>query len=137
MREAELLFISRFSAFWPLASPPHFTLGFLYSLVPSKQFYFLKTFLGHNKVSNKVSHTAYNAQVGRGIDNYMCSRHDDTAYVRDREKLYSSDVIILSRATLSFYNARLASKLHFPVLIQTHLEYLYIFIYLEDRSLDK
>ena len=74
-------------------------------------------------MSNKVSPTAYNA---RGTENYMCSRHDDTGYVRDREKLFSSDVIILSRAinlvfSLSFYNARLASKSYFPVLIQTHL----------------
>ena len=79
-------------------------------------------------MSNKVSPTAYNAQVGWGTENYMCSRHDDTGYVRDREKLFSSDVIILSRAinlvfSLSFYNARLASKSYFPVLIQTHLVY--------------
>ena len=73
-------------------------------------------------MSNKVSPTAYNAQVGSGTENYMCSRHDDTGYVRDREKLFSINVIILSRAinlvfSLSFYNARLASKSYFPVLI--------------------
>ena len=77
-------------------------------------------------MSNKVSPTAYNAQVGRGTQNYMYSRHNDTGYVGDREKLFSSDVIILSRAinlvfSLSFYDARLASKSYFPVLIQTHL----------------
>ena len=56
----------------------------------------------------------------------MCSRHDDTDYIRDREKLFSSDVITVSRATnlvcsSSFYNARLASKSYFLVLNQTHL----------------
>ena len=56
----------------------------------------------------------------------MFSWTDNTGHVRDTEKLFSSDVTILSRATnlvfvVSFYNAWFACKLHFPVLNQTHL----------------
>ena len=56
----------------------------------------------------------------------MFSWTNNTGHVRDTEKLFSSDVTILSRATnlvfvVSFYNAWFACKLDFPVLNQTHL----------------
>ena len=77
-------------------------------------------------MSNQVSLTAYKAQVGWGREKYMFSRQNDIDCVRDREKLSSSDVIILFWATnlvlsSSFYDAWFGCKLHFPGLNQTHL----------------
>ena len=63
----------------------------------------------------------------------MFSWTNNTGHVRDTEKLFSSDVIILSRATnlvfvVSFYIAWFDCKLDFPVLNQTHLVEAYIII---------
>ena len=79
-------------------------------------------------MSNKVFQTAYKAQFGRGAESYMFSWTNNTGHVRDTEKLFSSDVTILSRATnlvfvVSFYNAWFACKLDFPVMNQTHFTF--------------
>ena len=83
---------------------------------------------------NKVFQTAYKEQFGRGAESYMFSWTNKTGHVRDTEKLYSSDVIILSRATnlvfvVSVYNAWFTCKLPFPVLNQTHLVPVVHFVY--------
>ena len=90
-------------------------------------------------MSNKVFQTAYKAQFGRGAESYMFSWTDNTGHVRDTEKLFSSDVTILSRATnlvfvVSFYNAWFACKLDFPVLNQTHLVSLQFFAFKQAKE---
>ena len=75
---------------------------------------------------NKVPHIAITAQVVWGPVSCMFSKQADTGQVRDREKLCSSDIVILLGPTdllfsSSFYNARLACKCDRPVFDQTHL----------------
>ena len=65
-------------------------------VVAVRSFYFLEALFRHNKVFSKVPYITNIAQVVWGPVGYMFSRLAGMGHVRDREKLSSSNFIILS-----------------------------------------